>query len=189
MSDKEKQKEISSSKKVSNFLEESKIHKRDFAQMIGVTLSYVYNLIDPLNPFSTRTTTLERIATVMDILPEEFPEYAIPSDPVPLNKNLETIKDYIKKKGISTAEFLMKFDRKKRPYLVDMLRGVKPLYINFGELKKTGEILNIPKNSVFNLWKEILVDYLKDGGFDIEENKELIEAMFSSAKEIIMKKL
>ena len=43
--------------------------------MIGVTLSYVYNLIDETIPFSTRSTTLERIATVMDIEPEEFEEY------------------------------------------------------------------------------------------------------------------
>ena len=35
--------------------------------MIGVTLSYVYNLIDNTIPFSTRGTTLERIATVMEI--------------------------------------------------------------------------------------------------------------------------
>ena len=45
--------------------------------MIGVTLSYVYNLIDENVPFSSRSTTLERIATVMDINPEEFMEYQI----------------------------------------------------------------------------------------------------------------
>ena len=54
-----------SSEKVAKFLEENGIHKKDFAEMIGVTLSYVYNLIDDTIPFSTRTTTLERIATVM----------------------------------------------------------------------------------------------------------------------------
>ena len=45
--------------------------------MIGVTLSYVYNLIDETIPFSTRSTTLERIAIVMEIQPEEFDEYKI----------------------------------------------------------------------------------------------------------------
>ena len=50
--------------------------------MIGVTLSYVYNLIDETIPFSTRSTTLERIATVMDVAPEEFEEYKIPQEPI-----------------------------------------------------------------------------------------------------------
>ena len=56
-----------SSKKVATFLEKSGLHKKDFAEMIGVTLSYVYNLIDNTIPFSTRGTTLERIATIMEI--------------------------------------------------------------------------------------------------------------------------
>ena len=57
--------ELKSSEKVANFLEKNSLHKKDFAEMIGVTLSYVYNLIDESIPFSTRSTTLERIATVM----------------------------------------------------------------------------------------------------------------------------
>jgi len=61
-----------SSEKVAKFLEKNSLHKKDFAEMIGVTLSYVYNLIDNSIPFSTRGTTLERIATVMEIEPEEF---------------------------------------------------------------------------------------------------------------------
>ena len=63
-----------SSKMVADFLEKNKLHKKEFAQMIGVTLSYVYNLIDENVPFSTRSITLERIATVMDINPEDFIE-------------------------------------------------------------------------------------------------------------------
>ena len=46
-----------SSKMVSDFLEKANLHKKDFAEMIGVTLSYVYNLIDNTIPFSTRGTT------------------------------------------------------------------------------------------------------------------------------------
>ena len=46
-------------------------------------MSYVYNLIDENVPFSSRSTTLERIATVMDINPEEFMEYQIPSEVPP----------------------------------------------------------------------------------------------------------
>ena len=35
-----------SSEKLAKFLKKNSLHKRDFAEMIGVTLSYVYNLID-----------------------------------------------------------------------------------------------------------------------------------------------
>ena len=47
-----------SSEKVAKFLKKNALHKRDFAEMIGVTLSYVYNLIDETVPFSTRVTTI-----------------------------------------------------------------------------------------------------------------------------------
>ena len=43
-----------SSEKVAKFLDKNSLHKKDFAEMIGVTLSYVYNLIDNSIPFSTR---------------------------------------------------------------------------------------------------------------------------------------
>ena len=75
------------------------LHKKDFAQMIGVTLSYVYNLIDETIPFSTRTTTVERIATVMDISPEEFVEYKIPQDPILIDEATEFIKEKQKEKN------------------------------------------------------------------------------------------
>lgn len=177
-----------SSKKVFDFLEKNKIHKKDFAQMIGVTLSYVYNLIDDAIPFSTRTTTLERIATVMDIMPEEFDEYVISSDPVPYNKNLETLKDYMKKNKLSTVEFLKKFERKKRLQIVDILRGAKPLYIDYAEFKKIGDILNIKENDLFELWKNVFIEYLEDNNFDTTSNKELLDAMFTGAKKFITSK-
>ena len=51
-------KTLKSSEKVAKFLEDNGLHKKDFAEMIGVTLSYVYNLIDETIPFSTRSTTI-----------------------------------------------------------------------------------------------------------------------------------
>ena len=84
-----------SSNIVKRFLEENNLHKKEFAQMIGVTLSYVYNLIDENVPFSTRSITLERIATVMDINPEDFSEYQIPSDGITYSENLLLLKDLI----------------------------------------------------------------------------------------------
>lgn len=87
-----------SSQKVAKFLEKNALHKKDFAEMIGVTLSYVYNLIDETIPFSTRSTTLERIATVMDIEPEEFEEYKIPQEPILKDDTIELLKSMLHEK-------------------------------------------------------------------------------------------
>ena len=109
----ENQNEQKSSKKLADFLEKNNLHKKDFAKMVGVTLSYVYNLIDENVPFSTRSITLERIATVMDINPEDFTEYQIPSDSVVYGENLLMLKDLIKENNMTTLDFLKMFDRKK----------------------------------------------------------------------------
>lgn len=178
---------IKSSKKVAEFLEKNKLHKKEFAQMIGVTLSYVYNLIDDNVPFSTRSITLERIATVMDIIPEDFIEYQIPNDNISYSENLIALKDLIKFNKLSTLDFLKQFERKKRLEIVDILRGAKPIYIDFSELKKIGDILNMNKKDLFNLWKSIMTDYLKEGGFNIEKNKNLLESMFLCANNAINK--
>ena len=139
-----------SSEKVAKFLEKNSLHKKDFAEMIGVTLSYVYNLIDNTIPFSTRTTTLERIATVMEIEPEEFEEYKIPQEPILIDDSVEFFKSVMKEKGMSVVNFLKAFPRKKRIDIVDMLRGTLPIPIDFKEflvnegetaLEKYGEVL------------------------------------------------
>ena len=85
-----------SSKKLSEFLEKNKLHKKDFAQMIGVTLSSVYNLIDNTIPFSTRGTTLERIATVMEVEPEVFDEYRLPQEPILIDDSVLKIRNILK---------------------------------------------------------------------------------------------
>lgn len=179
-----KKQEISkkSSTKVNEFLEENKLHKKDFAQMIGVTLSYVYNIIDDNIPFSTRSTTIERIATVMDILPEDFEEYVIEDDPIPYNKNLSEIKNYIKKNKMKVVDFLKYFERKKRLKMVDMLRGVEPLPIDYCELKNIKDILNIDDSSFYSLWKNIFTDYLEKGGFNKEKNKIMLDKMLNAIK-------
>ena len=101
-----------SSKMVADFLEKNDLHKKEFAQMIGVTLSYVYNLIDENVPFSTRSITLERIATVMDINPEDFIEYQIPTDGITFSENLLMLKDLIKHNKLSTLDFLKLFSHR-----------------------------------------------------------------------------
>ena len=171
---------------VKDFLEKTKLHKKEFAQMIGVTLSYVYNLIDENVPFSTRSITLERIAIVMDINPEEFIEYQIPQDIETYSDNLLMLKDLIKHNNLTTLDFLKMFERKKRLELVDILRGAKPIQIDFEELKKIAKALNMNKEELFSLWKNRMIEYLKDGGFNIEKNKNLANVMFERASKYVI---
>lgn len=177
-----------SSTKLANFLEQNKIHKKDFAQMIGVTLSYIYNLIDDSIPFSGRSVTLERIATVMDIEPEEFEEYIIEMEPKPYNKNLDFLKHQIKAKGLTTVGYLKLFEKKKRKEIVDILRGAKQLPINYLELEKMYSLVDTDKADIFNIWIEVMVDYLNTGGFNTKLNEALANSMFECAKKYIFKK-
>ena len=176
-----------SSEKVSKFLKKNSLHKRDFAEMIGVTLSYVYNLIDETVPFSTRGTTLERIATVMGINPEEFSEYRIPQEPILLDESVENLKDYIKENGFSVVSFLKSFPRKKRIDIVDMLRGALPIPIDYKELKMIGKVLNIPEEEIYLMWENRVKQVMESAGMNIYSNSELINSMFDCAKKHLMK--
>lgn len=174
-----------SSQKVAAFLESNKLHKKDFAEMIGVTLSYVYNLIDNTIPFSTRSTTLERIATVMDIEPEEFEEYKIPQEPILLDESTEFLRDSIRLKGLSIVSFLKSFPRKKRLEIVDILRGAVPLPIDFKELSMIGQVLDLKKDEIYPLWENRLKQVLETSGMNIGANLALINAMFDCAKKFV----
>ena len=173
-----------SSERLSAFLDKNGLHKKDFAEMIGVTLSYVYNLIDETVPFSTRGTTLERIATVMDISPEEFGEYKIPQEPILIDETVETIKDYIKENRLSTVSFLKSFPRKKRLDMVDILRGAMPVPIDYKELELIGKTLNMPQEELFSIWETRLKQILESGGMNIYSNSELVNKMLECAKKV-----
>ena len=175
-----------SSTKVANFLETNNLHKKDFAQMIGVTLSYIYNLIDETIPFSSRSTTLERIAVVMDILPEEFDEYIIEQEPQNYNENLEFIKGKIKENRLTTLDFVKMFERKNRLHIVDIMRGAKPIPISYFDLKKLCTFLNINKEDVFKIWESRMSEFLNAGGFNTKNNEELTKAMFDCAKNYLL---
>lgn len=176
-----------SSEKLAVFLEKNALHKRDFAEMIGVTLSYVYNLIDETVSFSTRSTTIERIATVMEVEPDEFTEYKIPQEPIFVDETVEIIKEYIKTNKISVVSFLKSFPRKKRLEIVDILRGALPLPIDYKELQLIGKTLNIPNEEVYSLWEKRMKQVLESAGMNVYSNSALVDSMFECAKKQIMK--
>lgn len=174
-----------SSEKVAKFLKKNALHKRDFAEMIGVTLSYVYNLIDETVPFSTRGTTIERIATVMNIEPEEFSEYRIPQEPILIDESVETLKNYIKENKLSIVSFLKSFPRKKRLDIVDVLRGALPLPIDYKELKMIGKTLNMPEEEIYSLWETRMKQVLESAGMNIYANSGLVTTMFDCARKFL----
>ena len=174
-----------SSEKVAKFLEKNSLHKRDFAEMIGVTLSYVYNLIDETVPFSTRGTTIERIATVMDVEPEEFGEYRIPQEPILVDESVEMIKDYIKENQLSVVSFLKAFPRKKRFDIVDLLRGALPIPLDYKELKMIGKTLNIPNEEIYSMWEARMKQVLESAGMNIYGNSSLVTSMFDCARKFL----
>lgn len=175
-----------SSEKVAKFLEKNSLHKRDFAEMIGVTLSYVYNLIDETVPFSTRGTTIERIATVMDVEPEEFGEYRIPQEPILVDESVEMIKDYIKENKLSVVSFLKAFPRKKRIDIVDLLRGALPIPLDYKELKMIGKVLNMPDDEIYNLWEQRAKQVMESGGMNIYSNSGLVTTMLDCARKYLL---
>lgn len=177
-----------SSKKLSDFLEKTNLHKRDFAQMVGVTLSYVYNLIDNTISFSTRGTTLERIAIVMDIEPEEFEEYRLPQEPILIDDSIDKIKNVLKSKKINTVDFLKMFPRNKRLDIVDMLRGALPVPIDYSELNFIGNVIGLNKDEIFDIWENRFKQVLETNGMNIYSNSELVKNMLDCAKKYIISK-
>lgn len=174
-----------SSKMVSDFLEKANLHKKDFAEMIGVTLSYVYNLIDNSIAFSTRGTTLERIATVMEIEPEMFDEYKIPQEPIMLDEAVEVLKDNLRKKQLSVVNFLKAFPRKKRLDMVDVLRGAIPIPLDFKELSMIGQVLDLSTEETYTIWENRVKQVLEASGMNIYSNAALVNSMFDCAKKYI----
>ena len=178
-----------SSEKVASFLDKNALHKRDFAEMIGVTLSYVYNLIDETVSFSTRGTTIERIATVMEIEPDEFQEYKIPQEPILIDESTETLKEYLKDNKMSVVSFLKSFPRKKRLEIVDTLRGAIPLPIDLKELYLIGKTLNMPLEEIYAIWEKRMKQVLESAGMNIYSNSALVDSMFECAKKQIIKQI
>ena len=178
---------LKSSEKVALFLERNNLHKKDFAEMIGVTLSYVYNLIDNAIPFSTRSTTIERIATVMDVEPEEFDEYKIPQEPILIDDSVEFLREKQHEKNLSTVQFLKAFPRKKRLELVDILRGASPIPLDWKELTLIAQVLDIRNEDIYPYWEARLRNLMQAAGVNMQSNAGLINTMFSCAREYIEK--
>jgi transcriptional regulator with XRE-family HTH domain len=171
-----------SSERLIRFLEEANLHKRDFAEMIGVTLSYVYSLIDLEIPFSTRLTTLERIAVVMGEDPESFPEYRQPEEPRLIDPGIDFLKQRQTELGFSNVQFLKRFPRNQRVEIVDMWRGALPMPLDWAQLSAVASILELEKGEIFLYWQARMQQHLIGGGIEPIANVGLLNAMFQGVK-------
>lgn len=174
-----------SSKKLNSFLEEKNVHKKDFAQMIGVTLSYVYSLIDNTVPFSSRGTTLERIAVVMSVKPEDFMEYTPSDEPKLIDVGIQLLQHKQKMLKMSNVDFLRKFPKNKRVEIVDLWRGALPLPLDWKNLMNMCQILDVSAEEIFPYWQSRMQQHLIAGGIDAIANSELLDAMFEAARKEI----
>jgi hypothetical protein len=173
---------VNSSLRLVQFLEEAGLHKKDFAEMIGVTLSYVYSLIDESIPFSTRTTTLERIAVVMGVEPESFPEYKRPEEPRLVDQGIEFLKTMQRDQGMSNVQFLKRFPRNQRLEIVDMWRGALPMPLDWARLYSIATVLELGKEDIYPYWQSRLQQHLMLGGIDPMSNIGLLNALFQGVK-------
>jgi len=172
-----------SSERLIRFLDKQGLHKKDFAEMIGVTLSYVYSLIDEEVAFSTRTTTLERIAVVMGVSPDSFPEYRLSEEPQVMDAGVDFLKSRQQKLGLTNIQLVKRFPRSQRVDVVDMWRGAKPLPIDWHKLLGIASVLEIRKEDIYPYWQARLQQYLIAGGIDPLANIGLLNAIFSGIKD------
>jgi transcriptional regulator with XRE-family HTH domain len=177
---------VASSKRLLDFLNQHQLHKKDFAEMIGVTLSYVYSLLDTSVSFSTRITTLERIAVVMDTQPETFAEYKLSDDLRIIDPGIQFLQTRQAQLGLNNVQFLRRFSRQQRIRLVDMWRGVLPLPLNWSELLAMALALELSKKDVYPFWEARMRQYLSDGGLDPIGNHTLTEALMNGAKTLVL---
>jgi transcriptional regulator with XRE-family HTH domain len=174
---------LPSSRRLNDFLNATGLHKKDFAEMIGVTLSYVYSLLDTSMSFSTRITTLERIAVVMSVSPDSFTEYKATDDPQVIDPGVQFFQARQAELGLDNLQFLRRFPRSKRVMLVDLWRGVLPLPLSWSELMAIALVLELGKKDIYPYWEARFRQYLHDGGLDPVANAGLTMTLMDSAKQ------
>jgi transcriptional regulator with XRE-family HTH domain len=181
---------LTSSQKLANFLEEKNVSKKEFAKMIGVTLSYVYNLANNDLPFTTRVDTIEKVAVVMGVKPTEFEEYIEPcvdfhsADHSARAKYLQIRGDYT----ISNLDLVRKIYPKFQVDFIDILRGAKEIPPDITFIRMIMKALtDRSTNSIDTaiILEAAMVSAFKQAGtlFDID-NTNMIKKMVQSYMEV-----
>ena len=88
-------------------------------------------------------------------------------------------------KGITTVQFLKSFPRKKRVEIVDILRGAKPIPLDWKELSLIAQVLELSKEDIYPYWEARLRQLLQSSGVNMQANSGLIDAMFDCARNYV----
>ena len=123
----------------------------------------------------------------MDVEPEEFVEYKIPQEPIHMDESIEFLKEKQKEKGISTVQLLKSFPRKKRVEIVDILRGARPIPLDWKELSLIAQVLDINKEEIYPYWEERTRQLFQNAGMNLQANQGLVDAMFDCARNYVDK--
>jgi DNA-binding Xre family transcriptional regulator len=177
---------FSSRDKLHQFLTDHHLHKKDFAMMIGVTQSHVYSLLDANESFSTRSSTLERIAVVMGISPFDLAEYRTPDDPCYPDPGVQYLQQQQQVQQLSNLQLLKRFPHPKRLHMVDMWRGAVPLPLDWSELHGIALVLGISKKHIYPFWEARLREHLSAGGLDGAANTALLCAMVQAVRQHLL---
>ena len=173
---------FSSAEKLHNFLESTQLHKKEFAELIGVTLSYVYTLLDPALPFSSRPSTLSRIATVMGCSVNDFVEAPSHHSPLTLSDGMLFLMRQQAQQNLSNLDVFQLFPVSERFTLVELWRGAKPLPIDWAFLEAIGKNLGLSPNDLFPYWQQRVQDMFIQHGLDPHQNKRILTGLFSGAQ-------
>ena len=84
-------------------------------------------------------------------------------------------------------QFLKSFPRKQRLEIVDILRGARPLPLDWEEVSIIAQILDINKEEMYQYWETRLKQLLKISGFNMDSNTGLANAMFDCARNYVYK--
>ena len=84
-------------------------------------------------------------------------------------------------------QLLKSFPRKQRLDIVDLLRGARPLPLNWEEVSMIAQVLDISKEEMYEYWEMRLKQVLQTSGFNFEANQGLINSMLNCARDYVYK--
>ena len=174
-----------SSQGLKEFLEETNLSKKELAHLVGVSASYIYNLIDGRIRFTTKKDTLERLAVVMDIDPNEFEEYKS-SYINPYNTDNSARFEFLEirsKYTMSNLDLVKKVPTELQLKVVDILRGESNIPPDITFIEMLLKLLNnrVSSSDCLVILQAAVLDAFKQAGTVINaDNFNMIKYMVNS---------
>ena len=84
-------------------------------------------------------------------------------------------------------QLLKSFPRKKRVEIVDILRGARPIPLDWKELTLIAQVLDISKEEIYPFWEDRVRQLFQTAGMNLQTNQALVDAMFNCARKFVEK--